>query len=140
MILKMNTKAEEQADEKKEDYYRNRIFESGLQVFHPMKCDFSELNLQYLIQARDIAKEDPEHAAVILGINKRIAKELATLSPAALSMVSKIKVPLIGPNQPTWWWERLLRALDDERSDEVQAIMEHANLLAITKGNGSNEG
>ena len=105
-----------------------------------MKCDFSELNLQYLIQARDIAKEDPEHAAVILGINKKIAKELANLSPAALCMVSKIKVPLIGPNQPTWWWKRFFQALNDERSDEVQAIMEHANLLAITKRNGSNEG
>ena len=105
-----------------------------------MKCDFAELNLQYLIQARDIAKEDPEHASVILGINKKIAKDLAKLSPAALSMVSTIKVPLIGPKQPTWWWKRLPRALDEERSDEVQAIMEHANLLAITKRNGPNEG
>jgi hypothetical protein len=30
-----------------------------------MDFDFSQLNLQYLIQARDLAKQDPELAAVI---------------------------------------------------------------------------
>jgi len=105
-----------------------------------MKCDFSKINLHYLIQARDIAKEDSEHAAIILGMDKQLSTELAKLSPDVLSMVSRIKVPLIGPHRHTVWWQRFFQALDDGRADEAQAIMEHASLIALDSHYGSNEG
>ncbi len=33
-----------------------------------MKIDFSSVNLQYLIHVRDIAREDPDVAAPLLGM------------------------------------------------------------------------
>jgi len=88
-----------------------------------MKCNFSSINLQYLIQARDIAKKDAEHGAIILGMDKQLSEELAEISPQDLSMVARVKVPLIGPHQHTVWWKRFFRALDEGRTEEVQAII-----------------
>ena len=46
-----------------------------------MKCDFSNVNLQYLIQARDIARQDSEHAAIILGMDKQLSTALGKVLP-----------------------------------------------------------
>lgn len=105
-----------------------------------MKCNFSNINLQYLIQARDIAKQDVEHGSIILGMDKQLSRELAEISPKGLSMVARVKVPLIGPHQHTVWWKRFFRALDEGRADEAQAIMEHANLIALDSHYGSRKG
>ena len=42
-----------------------------------MKIDFASLNLQYLIQVRDIAREDPDVAARLLGLPPELACHLA---------------------------------------------------------------
>ena len=102
-----------------------------------MKCNFSSINLQYLIQARDIARKDVDCGSILLGMEKELSKELAEISPQGLSMVTRIKIPLIAPHQHTLWWKRFLRALDEGRTDEAQAIMEHANLIALEGHHGS---
>jgi hypothetical protein len=42
-----------------------------------MKCDFSQVNLQYLIQARDLAIRDSELVAMLLGLPGDIAQLLS---------------------------------------------------------------
>lgn len=92
--------------------------------------DFSHVNLEYLIQARDLARRNPGAGAVLLDIPAPMANRLATLSPASLAMIADFKPPLISPRLGEWWWERLLRALTDGQPGELQAILEHAGLLS----------
>ena len=47
--------------------------------------DFSRVNLQYLIGARDLARASPQRAAVLLGIPDRLAQRLAELSAEELA-------------------------------------------------------
>lgn len=95
-----------------------------------MKTDFSQLNLQYLIQARDLTQQDPQLGAILLGIPDEMAHLLSDLSPQQLTQIIQIKSPLLTPRQEAWWWSQLLTALRDGRLDEIDAIMEHASLAA----------
>ena len=96
-----------------------------------MKMDFSQVNLQYLIQARDLAKQDPQRAAVLLGIPDEMAGLLPDLSPQQLTQIIAIKPPLLIPRQEAWWWSRLFAALRDGRPDEIEAVIEHAALITV---------
>lgn len=96
-----------------------------------MKCDFSQVNLQYLIQARDLAIRDPELVAMFLGIPSDMAQLLSEVTPQALTQVAQIKPPLLIPRQETWWWSRLLTALREGRTEEVNSILEHAPLITV---------
>ena len=96
-----------------------------------MEIDFSQVNLQYLIQARDLAKEDPERAAVLLGVESTLTEMLAEVTPAELMHITRIKVPLLRPHEQIWWWSRFLQAIKDGQSGEIDALLEHANLIAI---------
>jgi hypothetical protein len=95
-----------------------------------MNLDFSTLNLQYLIQARDIARQNPTQVTVWLGLSPDLVQQLADLTPEQLARVPRIKLPLVRLRQESWWWERFFNALREGRSDEIQAIVEHLNLLA----------
>ena len=95
-----------------------------------MNFDFSKLNHQYLIQARDLAKSDPERAAVLLGMPIKLAHALADLSPNALVEMTRIKLPLIVPRQEPLWWSRLFNAAREGQSAEIQAVLQHASLIA----------
>ena len=46
--------------------------------------DFSHVNLQYLICARDLARSYPERAALLLGATDDLVRLLAELDPATL--------------------------------------------------------
>ncbi len=94
-----------------------------------MKMDFSQVNLQYLIQARDLTKQDPQLAAIFLGIPDEIACMLPDLTPHQLAQIIQIKPPLLIPRQEAWWWSRLFTALSDGRPDEIEAVVEHALLI-----------
>ncbi|WP_029131771.1 flagellar transcriptional regulator FlhD [Sedimenticola selenatireducens] len=94
-----------------------------------MNIDFSDLNLQYLIQARDLARQDPHLAGVLLGIPSEMAGMVGNLSPRTLAQITQIKIPLITPQQETGWWLRLLTALKDEDQNEIGAIMAQAPLI-----------
>ncbi len=94
-----------------------------------MNVDFSSLNLQYLIQARDLARADPHLASVLLGIPTEMAGMVGNLSPQTLAQIAQIKIPLITPQRETGWWLRLLTALKDEDRKEIGAIIAQAPLI-----------
>ena len=94
-----------------------------------MKMDFSRLNLAYLINARDLARQDPDLVAALLDVPSNIARLLADVTPDELSQIAHIKTPLLVLRREFWWWQRLFNALRDGRPDELQAIIEHAGLI-----------
>ncbi|MCI0550111.1 MAG: flagellar transcriptional regulator FlhD [Anaerolineae bacterium] len=96
-----------------------------------MEIDFSQVNLQYLIQARDLAKIDREKAAVILGVDVALTELFAQVTSVELTHFSRIRVPLIKPHEQIWWWSRFLRAIKTGDPAEIEPLLEHANLVAI---------
>ncbi len=96
-----------------------------------MKMDFSHMNLEYLIQARDLSKQDPALAAVLLDIPDEMSCMLPELSPHQLTQILQIKPPLVIPRQEAWWWSRLFTALRGGRPGEIEAIVEQASLLVV---------
>jgi hypothetical protein len=94
-----------------------------------MNIDFSQVNLQYLIQRRDLTKQDPQLAAVLLDIPDEMACMLPDLSPPQLTQIILIKSPLLIPRQEAWWWSRLFTALGDGRPDEIESVIKHASLI-----------
>jgi hypothetical protein len=96
-----------------------------------MTYDFSCVNLQYLMQARDLAIRDPELGATLLGISVDMAQLLAELTSRDLAHVARMKPPLLIPRQESWWWSRLLTAVREGRTEEIDAIMDHAPLITV---------
>ena len=94
-----------------------------------MNLDFSHLNFQYLIQARDLARQDRQRAGVLLGIPDEMVCLLPDLSPQLLAQILQIKPPLVIPRQEIWWWSRFLVALRDGQSAELETIMDQALLI-----------
>ncbi len=94
-----------------------------------MSFDFSHLNLQYLIQARDLVGRDREQAGIWLGMPDELVRQLPELSPQALAKVLEVKLPLLAPRQETWWWSRLFVALQDGQSAEIKAVLDQASLI-----------
>lgn len=101
-----------------------------------MEMNFSRINLEYLVQARDLAREDPERVAVLLGMSRKLAYLLADATPQELTHIMEIKPPLLIPRQESWWWQRLFKAVREGRPDELKAIMEHASLVSVPEVKG----
>jgi hypothetical protein len=91
--------------------------------------DFSRVNLQYLIGARDLARDYPDRAALLLGVPDALGQLFAELSAEELTAVVAIKAPLLIPRQESWWWHRLVTALQADRPDELRAVLEQAGLM-----------
>ncbi|MDH5181008.1 MAG: flagellar transcriptional regulator FlhD [Gammaproteobacteria bacterium] len=87
--------------------------------------DFSDINLQYLLRARDLAIHDPAVVAALLGIPTALAQTLAQTTPNELVLITKIKLPLLVPRQDNWWWTRLLTALRLGEAAEIDVVLEH---------------
>ncbi len=96
-----------------------------------MEIDFSSLNLQYLIQVREIAKKSPELAVAILGLPIELVKLLASLTAEGLSKIARIKAPLLMLRGDSRWWSRLFNALKEQRPGEVDVVLEHASLTIV---------
>ena len=96
--------------------------------------DFSRVNLQYIICARDLARSYPERAAVLLGATDDLVRRLAELDPAALVAVTAVKAPLLVIRQESWWWNRLFIALRTGQTDELRAVLEQAGLMIADGG------
>ena len=96
-----------------------------------MRIDFSTLNLHYLVQARDLARQNPEEVAVLLNMPVQLAQHLAALTPEQLARLPRIKPPLLIPRQESWWWERLFKALQEGEPEEISAVVEHLSLLGV---------
>ena len=101
--------------------------------------DFSRVNLQYLISARDLARDYPERAAVLLGVPDALGRRLAHLSAESLTAVVAIKAPLLIPRQQPWWWERLFSALQAGRPEELRCVLQQAGLLVASAGPSGSE-
>ena len=96
--------------------------------------DFSRVNLQYLIGARDLARGYPERAAALLGANDALVRLLADLDPHALAAVTAVKGPLLVLRQEPWWWNRLFTAIQAGRPDELRAVLEQAAVIIANRG------
>lgn len=94
------------------------------------KFDFSDINFQYLVRARDLAHQNPEIIAPLLGIPNGLALNLLEISPKELSCISRIRAPLLVPRAEAWWWERLLTAIRHGHLEEIDSILEHASQLS----------
>ena len=68
-----------------------------------MEIDFSKLNLQYLVRARDLARFDPDLAAGLLGVSSEIVALLGRATPEQFAAIASIKVPLVIPRGERWW-------------------------------------
>jgi hypothetical protein len=97
-----------------------------------MKIDFSTINLQYLIQFRDLAREDPDLAASLMGMSPELAELLSKVSGDYLARLSSVKAPLLTTRGDVIWWYRLFMALSEENSDEVEAVLRAANLAVLS--------
>lgn len=93
-----------------------------------MDVDFSHLNLEYLIQARDLCREDPEMAALVLDIPPHLAAALSMVDPAALSHTDGVSLPLISPRGSMQWWHRFFDALRGNNPAEIQAVIRQLGL------------
>ena len=98
--------------------------------------DFSGINYQFLLKARDIAKQDPELVVPLLGLPKELAEPLANTSASALTSIIQIKDPLLTLRAEPWWWQRFLLALNDGRQEEINAILEHAYFITTSPHGG----
>ena len=101
-----------------------------------LDTDFSSINYQYLLKARDVAKQDPDLAVALLGIPRELAEPLAKTSASALTSLIQIKEPLLMLRSDLWWWERLFKALNDGRQEEIDVIIEHACFVATSPKGG----
>ena len=101
-----------------------------------MRFDFSALNLAYLIQARDLVIADPGRAGTILGLPDPMIALLPELTPPRLAAVAGISHPLIRPCQGTDWWSRLLLALEDGQSAEIETLLDRAAVTWVAETEG----
>ncbi len=101
--------------------------------------DFSSINYQYLVKARDVAKRDPDLVVALLGIPRELVEPLAKTSASALASLIKIKEPLLMPRGESWWWERFLTAVNDGREEEIEAVIEHSCFIATSPEEGDDE-
>ncbi|MEA1891041.1 MAG: hypothetical protein U9N50_14850 [Pseudomonadota bacterium] len=97
-----------------------------------MKLDFSSINLQYLIHVRDIAREEPEVAASLLGISPEIANLLAQVPSEYLSKITEVKVPLLVARGDAVWWYRLFNALIENNLGEVESVLQGTSLAVLS--------
>jgi hypothetical protein len=97
-----------------------------------MKIDFSNINLQYLIHFRDVAREDPDLAASLMGMSPELAELLSQVPSDYLVKISSVKIPLLTARGDALWWYRLFTALVDENSEEVEAVLRAANLSVLS--------
>ncbi len=94
-----------------------------------MEIDFSSVNLQYLLQVRDLARENPQRVSVLFNMPDELVHLLAELPPGDLAAISQFRMPLVAPRQKPWWWSRLFKAIHARQPEEIRAVLEHAGLV-----------
>ena len=70
--------------------------------------DIFDLNLSWLLKARELARLSQETALVVLGIDPAMAQRIAGLSLRELNVIAHTGVMLFHPRFPTKFWEELL--------------------------------
>jgi hypothetical protein len=97
-----------------------------------MKLDFSSINLQYLIHVRDVARQEPDVAASLLGISPEMANLLAQVPSEYLTKITQVKVPLLVARGDAVWWYRLFNALIENNIDEVESVLQGTSLAVLS--------
>lgn len=97
-----------------------------------MKLDFSSINLQYLIHVRDVARQEPDVAASLLGISPEIANLLAQVPSEYLTKITEVKVPLLVARGDAIWWYRLFNALIENNLNEVESVLQGTSLAVLS--------
>ncbi len=97
-----------------------------------MKLDFSSINLQYLINVRDVARKEPDVAASLLGISPEIANLLAQVPSEYLTKITQVKVPLLVARGDAVWWYRLFNALIENQIGEVESVLQGTSLALLS--------
>ncbi len=97
-----------------------------------MKIDFASFNLQYLIHVRDIAREDPDIAARLLGLSPELAGHLAQVHSESLARIAQIKLPLVVARGDSTWWCRLFRACLEDNPAEIEVVLQAASLAMLS--------
>lgn len=97
-----------------------------------MKLDFSSINLQYLIHVRDVARQEPDVAASLLGISPEIANLLAQVPSEYLTKITQVKVPLLVARGDAIWWYRLFNALIENNLNEVESVLQGTSLAVLS--------
>ncbi len=97
-----------------------------------MKIDFASFNLQYMIHIRDIAHEDPDIAARLLGLPPDLAEHLVQIHSDSLAKIAQVKLPLLVARGDSVWWCRLFRALVEENPAEIDAVLQAASLTMLS--------
>ena len=96
-----------------------------------MNIDFSNVNLEYLLHARDIAREDHQVAASLLGTPPELATLLTQAPNTNLAKISRVKMPLMAVRGDAVWWFRLFKALAEENEEELDVILQAVNLTLL---------
>ena len=94
-----------------------------------MDSNFSQLNLHYLIQARDLTIRDLQRGAALLGIPEPMGQLLHDMHPSLLARFAGIRHPLIVPRLDTQWWIRLLTVLQEGDREEIALLLNQAILI-----------
>ncbi|MBL3535138.1 MAG: flagellar transcriptional regulator FlhD [gamma proteobacterium endosymbiont of Lamellibrachia anaximandri] len=101
-----------------------------------MEFDFSPANLHYLIQTRELARQDLALATTLTEIPEEMAALLCKLTSRELTQIARIRRPLLIPRREDWWWSRLFRALSEGGTAEVEAILEQGAVIPLYSGSG----
>ena len=88
--------------------------------------DFSHLNLEYFLTARDLANENLALASSFLGVSPGLTRSLALCTPAQLCQISSIKIPLVAPRKDAVWWNCFIRALAEGNQAEISSLVDQA--------------
>jgi len=99
--------------------------------------DFSRINFEYLLQARNVAKQHPEMAASLLGIPPETIRLLAKTPPDVLGQIHQIRAPLLTPRQGARWWQHLFLAMNRNEPEEIECVLKHAALISALKSEGN---
>jgi hypothetical protein len=101
--------------------------------------DFSHVNLEYLICARDLARSYPDRAALLLGATPDLVRLLAEVDPATLVAMTANRAPLLVLRREPWWLQRLFTAFRAGRTEEVWAVLDQEGLMVLRGGPGGAE-
>jgi len=99
--------------------------------------NFSNINLQYLILVRDLAKHDPQLVGTLLGVSDEMGEAFTLITPSMLGQIASIQSPLLVPRHEPWWWARLLKALADGQQNEIEVVLDHSGFItSLVEGDG----
>ena len=86
--------------------------------------DIVDLNLFWLIKARELAKANREKAVVVLGLDASLANKFTSLSLDELNAIAHAGVLLFRPRfRPTLWRQIIARGSHTSLSDRLQTLL-----------------